>query len=395
MENFIQKAKEIEGLIIKDRRYLHQHPEVGLNLKNTVKYVSQQLIDIGYKPEIINEAGVVATLNSEHSGHTIMLRADMDALPMQEESGLPFASRIEAAHTCGHDMHTAMLLGAARIMMKYKNNYNGKVKFVFQPAEELLAGAKMMIEAGVMQNPKVEASFGMHVNSEENVGYLGYNETYTHASSDELIITVEGKGCHGAMPEKGIDPINVANHIYNAIQTLNAREIRSGEAAVITFGHFSGGSAMNIIPEKAVLHGTLRAYNTHIRDYIVERMKELTENIAKAFRAKGKLVIGSSVPSLKNDSDLVKFIVNTYEKAEDFSSKNVTVRTTMGSEDFAFYTRFAPAAFISLGAGTLNKSQRVSLHNPKVLFDENALHVGSALHAMVAQKWLYEKNKED
>lgn len=392
MKDFIEKAKEFEEFIVRDRRYLHENPEVGFDLVNTVKYVNQQLIEMGYAPVIVGGSGVVALLNPEHPGPTIMLRADMDALPMQEESDLSFASKINAAHTCGHDMHTAMLLGAARIMMKYKNEYNGKVKLVFQPAEELLGGAKMLINEGVMENPKVEASFGMHVNSEETVGYLGYNTAYTHASSDELTITVEGIGCHGAMPEKGIDPINTITHIYNAIQTLNAREIKSGEPAVITFGHLSAGSAMNIIPKSAMMHGSLRAYSTEIRNYIIERIGEITVNIATAFRAKGIFTPGASAPSVKNDADFVQFIVNAYEKMNGIQNKRTVVRTTMGSEDFAFYTRYAPAAFISLGAGLTDKSQIVSLHNPKVLLDEEALHIGSAVHAMIAHNWLEKKN---
>ena len=262
--SYLQRAQELYEQMVSDRRYLHQHPEVGMELPETTEYVIKRLAEMGCQPQRLG-GGVTATVTGNPQGKVFLLRADMDALPMEEKSGLPFASQRSCAHTCGHDRHTAMLLGAARMLKEREKELNGTVKFMFQPGEEVLAGAKSMVAAGILENPHVDAAMGAHMIPMIPVGFGGYGTGVVSASSDHLVIQIEGKGGHGAHPHTAVDPINIGVHIHLALQELISREVDPAEAVVLTFGKFQGGGAANIIPATAVMEGTLRTFNEELR----------------------------------------------------------------------------------------------------------------------------------
>ena len=235
--NYLQSAQALYEQMVRDRRHLHQHPEVGMDLPETCSYVMARLAEMGYQPRRLG-GGVTATVTGKPGGKVFLLRADMDALPMREESGLPFASQRSCAHTCGHDMHTAMLLGAAQLLRDRAAELNGTVKFMFQPGEEVLSGARSMIEAGILEDPHVDAAMGAHMIPMIPAGLGGYGTGVVSASSDHLVIRVEGRGGHGAHPQSTVDPINIGVHIHLALQELLSREADPAELVVLTFGKF-------------------------------------------------------------------------------------------------------------------------------------------------------------
>ena len=289
MHQFLAEAKALEEEIITNRRYLHEHPECGFELENTCRFVMEKLTEYGYEPQLICESGIVATLGKP--GKTILLRADMDALPMEEINDLPFRAKGNMAHTCGHDTHTAMLLGAAKILKQHEAELNGTVKLMFQPDEEGtsptgISGGDAMVSAGVLENPKVDAVMSQHITSGTmHIGELCVRKGPLLSSSDTFEITIEGVGTHGSQPHLGIDPIQVAVHIYQGIQNLIARELAPEEQTALTIGSMRAGDAANIIPNEAKLTGTLRATHEATRARFKTRIQEISECCAAAFRA--------------------------------------------------------------------------------------------------------------
>lgn len=392
MKSFLHSAQNIKNVLVKDRRHLHGIPEIGHDLPETTSYVKQRLLEIGYEPLELGHSGIVALAGRKKAGDkVILLRADMDALPLIEESGLPFASTNGHCHACGHDIHTAMLLGAAALLKEVDDQLEGTVKFMFQPAEEPITGAKDMLDAGVLENPKVDVAFGIHVNVEQPVGVFGYNNTYQCASSDSFQITIQGKGTHGAMPYRGVDPINVAAHIHIALQEIIAREVNAYDPLVITVGQLIAGQAMNIIPDTATMKGSIRAYSVATRDMAVRRLQEISECTARAFNATAITEILGSVPSMRCDADMVALMLEQLKSAAIEGAVFNEVKT-MGSEDFAFVSNRVPSAFLSLGCAFNTGRQKFALHNPHILFDEDCMPIGAAIHAAIAKNWL-SRNK--
>lgn len=383
MNYFLKRAGELAQEMTAHRRYLHQHAEIGNDLPMTTKYVTEQLRDIGLEPQEICPGGIMALVRGKKPGKTYLLRADMDALPMGEDNDLPFKSQTCNAHTCGHDLHTAMLLGAARMLKEREEELVGCVKLMFQPNEEGFQGAKAMIQAGLLENPRVDAASGMHVMLEEapSVGYCG---GYISASCDGFRITLTGKGCHGAMPQLGVDPIQAGVHIYQAFQGLIARETPPQETAVLTLGQFSAGSAPNIIPQTAVLQGTLRTYHKDLRAKLFRRMKEIVDSVAVGLGVKAEYTVLSDVPSCYNDPDLLKNLVGYLEAMG--GGKVVKAEPFTASDDVAFLSERVPFVYFQLGAGVPGNPH--AHHNPGVLFDEKALAYGAAIHAQCAFEWL-------
>ena len=258
--NYLQSAQALYEQMVRDRRHLHQHPEVGMDLPETCSYVMARLTEMGYQPRRLG-GGVTATVTGKPDGKVFLLRADMDALPMREESGLPFASQRSCAHTCGHDMHTAMLLGAAQLLRDRAAELNGTVKFMFQPGEEVLSGARSMIEAGILEDPHVDAAMGAHMIPMIPAGLGGYGTGVVSASSDHLVIRVEGRGEPRRPSPVHRGPYQHRRPHPSGAQELLSREADPAELVVLTFGKFQGGDAANIIPSSAVLEGTLRTFS--------------------------------------------------------------------------------------------------------------------------------------
>lgn len=371
------------------RRALHERAETGFALKETKKYIKEQLQALGYTPKDCGKAGIVAIIGKKGK-RCVMLRADMDALPMYENTGLPFACKSGNMHACGHDMHAAMLLGAAKLLKEREKELKGCVKLLFQPAEEILEGAKDCIEAGVLTDPKPQAAFALHVSTgnELPAGTIVLSTREISApAADYFEITVIGKSCHGATPEKGIDALNAAAHILLALQTLSSREQAVENPFVLTVGKLQAGSAGNAIAENACMQGTLRAYDETTRAYIKDRVTEIAKTTAKAFRAKASVRFLGGCPTLKNDLTLAAFAEREIKKLFGEKSLVKTDGRGGGSEDFAYFSHELPSLLLVIGAGEIKKGFEHPLHHSKTDFDENALGVGSKLLAHLAMQW--------
>lgn len=385
MKSFFERAHELNENLVRDRRYLHENAELGTELPVTTAYVMERLKEIGLEPVEICSSAVTAVIDSQKPGKTLLLRADMDALPMSEDNTLSFRTHTDAAHTCGHDLHAAMLLCAAQMLNERKNDFCGKVKLMFQPAEEIFAGASLMIENGILKNPDVDAAMAMHVALDTEPGTISYGSGYITSSCDGFKLTITGKGCHGAMPHTGIDPINVGVHIYQAFQELVARETPPLETAALTFGQFTAGSSTNIIPETAIMQGTLRTYNKELRAHLVERMKETSDLIGRAFGAKVEYTTYSAVPPTYVDPDMLEEMLG-YIRGMKAGLKESSGYITTPSEDFAFIAEQVPSIYIMNNAKT--DGNPYAQHNPGVIFNEDALPIGASIYAECAFNWL-------
>ena len=402
--NFLQEAIQDKEKMIADRHYLHTHPETGFDLTDTRAYVTKQLTEMGYDPVPCGRSGIVALAGGKKPGKVFLLRGDMDALPIREEADVDFASCNGKMHACGHDMHTTMLLEAARILKSHEEEIEGTVKLMFQPAEEIFEGSHDMIEAGVLKNPDVDAGLMIHVMAGMPfpVGTAVVSDGGVSApAADYFTINIQGKGCHGSMPNNGIDPINVAAHIVIALQEIHARELALVDDAVLTIGSIHAGNAGNAIPDTATLCGTIRTYDEEVRSAIKTRMSEISSHVAAAFRAEANVEFGSGCPTLKNDPELsactLKYIRELTGPHAAFSSGELAAMSgagkaskSAGSEDFAYVSQKIPTIMLALAAGHPEKGYLYPQHHPKVKFDEDALPTGAAIYAYAAIRWLEE-----
>jgi len=387
--NVIQEAQKNHETVVSWRRALHQIPELGLELPQTVAFVTGKLAEMGIPYEVYEDCSCV-TATIGNGGRCILLRGDMDALPVLEESGLEFASTTGLSHACGHDFHAASLLGAAKILKEHEVELPGTVKLIFQSAEEVFKGAAAAVRHGVMENPKVDAAFATHVFASMPLNTVAYGK-YPMASVYGFKIRVQGKGTHGSSPETGVDPLVVGANILLALQEIIAREIPGSEEVALTIGHFEGGSAANVIPDSAILAGTLRAFRPEMRAYVVPRITEIAESIAKAYRASVTVEELSSCPAVSVDDGMMELTLNAVsELGNGLVAANML--HAMGSEDFAVYSELVPSMIVALGAGVDDKTKWVGQHNPKIIFDERILLNEVALYVKVALDWL-EKNK--
>ncbi len=390
MNKFMEQAIAIKDDIVEYRRTIHSNPEVGAELPKTKAYVMDKLREFGYTPEEICESGIVTTIEGAKPGKTFLLRADMDALPMAEATSCDFKATNGAMHSCGHDMHTAMLLGAARLLKQNQDQIEGTVKLVFQPDEEGFTGAKKMIEAGVLVNPKVDAAMAMHVNSGTPSNLVVCGKGTSIGGCYRFRIVVKGTGCHGAMPETGVDPIFIAHHIYSGLQTILTREIPATKPAVITIGKFVGGDAPNIIPGEVIMEGTFRYLDKEMGEMVIGRMNDIVTSTAKTFRGEAELIELSSVPPLTNNNELADELTGYMKDIVGERGVFVYEGGGMGSEDFASFSHEVPSLYIILGAGAKNENPEfgVPMHNEKVVFNEDILPTGAAIHAYSAITWL-------
>lgn len=393
-----EKAKSLQGQLIDYRRYLHEHAEQGMELPLTTSFVMTKLKEMGYQPQEICKSGVIALAGGKKPGKTFLLRADMDALPIMERSDLPYKSKTQYMHACGHDLHTAMLLGAAKLLKLLEDEIEGTVKLMFQPAEEHLTGASAMIEAGLLENPDVDAAMMLHVfiTQEIPAGTLIITPGGpVMSTSDWFEIRIQGKGCHGAMPETGADPLNVLAHTHLALQAIISRELKPKDFAVITVGQMHGGHTSNVIPDTAYMTGTIRTDNNANREFIKMRMAEITENVAKTFRTSATVEYLNGCPSMTNDADLVEqlkvYSRNVLPEGQMVLAKKVENGAFVmlsGSDDFAFIAEKVPSVMAILSAGSAQEGYNHPLHHPQVRFSEAPLHIGSLIYANTAIEWL-------
>lgn len=386
-----QEALDIKGEIIKNRRHLHENPEVGMELPNTLDYVEKCLKEIGYEPKRLG-GGIVAEIGKD-GGKCFLLRGDMDALPVEEQADIPFKSLNGNMHACGHDCHTANLLGAAKLLKKHEDELCGKVRLMFQPGEETMEGAKSMVEAGVCQG--VDAALGIHVytNMPTPTGAVMLMGTKARmAAVDWFTINIKGKGCHGAQPQQGVDPLNVMVHIHLALQALNARELNPMDNLVVSIGQMHGGSISNVIPDEAFMSGTIRTMKNETRSRIKQRIIEIAEGIAATFSAEAHVEYGAGCPVLSNDKQLYGQVKEVLTKLEGVTVLDMDEEgeqmDSMSSEDFAYVANTVPSMFMFLSAGRSDEGYCYPLHHPKAIMDEEALPAGAATYAQVAIEWL-------
>lgn len=389
-----KEALAIKDTIVANRRHLHQNPELGLKLPKTAAFVEEKLREMGCEPKRIGGCGVVAVIGRKE-GKCFMIRGDMDALPVEEMADIDFKSTNGWMHACGHDCHTANLLGAAQLLKAHEDELEGQVKLMFQPAEETMDGAKMMVEGGLLENPKVDAALGMHVftNMELPAGTVfmtGADSKF--AAVDWFTIKITGKGCHGAQPNNGVDPLNVMAHIHLALQAINSREMDPADNMVLTIGQMHGGNTSNVIPQEAMMSGTIRTLKTETRDMVKTRMDAIVSTIASAFNAEAHVEYGSGCPVLFHNKELyaeVKGYLKTLEgvSALDLDDLGKTM-SNMGSEDFAYVANEVPSVFLGIAAGQPDQGYCYPQHHPKAMFHEDSLPAGAAAYAHIAMEWL-------
>ena len=405
-EKLLQEAEALRAQILAERRWLHENAETGFDLNKTHAFVKQELADMGYQPVDCGRAGIVALAGGKKPGKVFLLRADMDALPIQEESGVEFACKSGNMHACGHDLHTAMLLGAARLLKAHEAEIPGTVKLMFQPAEEIFEGSHDMIEAGLLENPKVDAALMIHVMAGMPfpAGTVIVSAPGVSApAADYFEIKVRGKGCHGSMPNTGIDPLTAAAHILIGLQELQARELAMDDRAVLTIGTMNAGTAANVIPGSVTMGGSIRTFDEETRAMLKKRMAEIAGGIAQAFRAEADVAFGSGCPTLVNDRDLSAccetYVKELLGKGKAFSVAELNAMSgggssskSAGSEDFAYVSQEVPSIMLALASGQPEKGYGYPQHHPMVKFDESVLAGGSAVYAYTALRWLEDHN---
>lgn len=380
------------------RRTLHRHPELGFDLPMTKALVKQALTEMGYTPQDCGKSGVIALAGGKRPGKVILLRGDMDALPIKEESGEEFSSEIEGVmHGCGHDMHTAMMLGVAKLLKAHEDEIEGTIKLEFQPAEEIFAGSSDMIANGLLENPHVDAAVMFHVIAGQPIPHgmvLVPGGGITMASCEQYDIVVHGKGGHGSTPENCIDPITAAAHIHLALQEINSRELDPHSYGVFTTGSFQAGVASNVIPDSATMKGTIRTIDPDnaVGAQIRERMTAIVEGIAAAYRCTADVTFHDYCPCMIVNKELAQSAL-TYmtellgQGALDMARIGAD-KPGGGSEDFAFVSHEVPTVSMFLSAGSSKEGYLYGQHHPKVRFDDSVLYEGSAAYVYMGLRWL-------
>jgi len=393
MTDFYTQAQELFKYTQSMRRDFHMHPELGFQEIRTAGIVARELQSIGLEVTTgIGKTGVVALIEGSRPGPTLLLRADMDALPIIELTGTEYASQNSGVmHACGHDGHTAILLTVAKMLNSSKDRFPGTIKLVFQPAEEGQGGAESMIADGVFENPKVDVTFGLHLWNERPVGWLGIAEGSTMAGAELFTIKITGKGGHGAMPHGAIDPVLTGAHIVTALQSVVSRNVAPLESAVVSVTQFHGGDAFNVIPQTVELGGTIRTFKLDVRDIVLKRVEEITVQTAESFGCKAEFTNTRLTPAVINDSRTIKIVQEAAGKVLPELKVDTSAPITMGSEDFAYMMEKVPGCFVFVGSANAEKGLNYSHHHPKFDVDERALVDAAALMAQSAVELLNSK----
>ena len=391
LERIKSLSQAYSDQVVEYRRYLHANPELSYQEFNTVKYVDEKLRSFGInKIESLATTGLVAEVKGKiPDKKTIALRADMDALPIVEANNVPYKSKNEGVmHACGHDVHTSSLLGTAKILNDVRDQFEGTVRFLFQPGEEKNpGGASYMIKDGALENPRPAGIIGQHVFPLLPAGKIGFREGMYMASADEIYLRVIGKGGHGAAPDLAIDPIVIASHIIIALQQIISRNASPKQPTVLTFGNIIGKGATNIIPDEVNIAGTFRAMNEVWRESGLEKIKKMAESIAEGMGGRCEVDISRGYPYLENNPELTRRLKLAAE--EYVGKENVyDIDITLGAEDFAYYSQIIPASFYRLGTSNVEKGIKSYVHTPTFDIDEDALKIGPGLMAWMAVKEL-------
>ena len=379
--------------IAADRRYLHAHAETGFDLNDTFAYVWKCLTDMGLAPRKCGKCGIIADIGQGKVA--VLLRADMDALPIREEADVSFASPNGCMHACGHDMHTAILLEAARLLKARENEMMGRVRLMFQPAEEPLLGAADMLKNGLLDGVMVHAAFMIHVLTKVDLpaGTVIVSAPGVSAPAAGMFeVQIHGKGCHGAMPHTGIDPITIAAHTVLNLQQIQTRELSLTQSCALTIGMLQAGETANVIPDSAVLRGSLRAFDDETHQYLIRRVEEIAVQTAALFRGSAEVKLLGGAPTLINDEKLSETMLPTLrellgeERVLLSSELGGEAKKSSGSEDFANVSHAVPSLMVALAAGNPADGYTYPAHHPKTAFDEAVLPVGAAVYAQMALK---------
>ncbi|MGA7875851.1 MAG: amidohydrolase [Desulfoferrobacter sp.] len=388
-----KQVLELDDEVIRLRRDFHQHPELGFEELRTSKKVMEYLEQLGLEPKQITKTGVVATLHGKQPGPTVMLRADMDALPVQEENEVPYRSvNPGIMHACAHDGHTAMLLVAAKILSRYRDKITGNIKFVFEPNEENVA-ALQMIEDGVLEDPKVDACFGIHLWSTLESGKMAITAGPVMAGMNHFDLIIKGKGGHTATPQNSIDPILTSASVIQAVQAIQTREISVLQPTIIMFGQIEGGTASNIIPDKVTLKGTMRflhEINEGDEEGPAKRFERIVANTCKAYRADYELDFVSGHPTLVNDRALTEVVKSVAQQILEgpSPSEQIVSYISLAGEDFSEFAARVPGVFYFVGAGNRQKETDFPHHHPRFNIDEDVLKLGVEMHVRTALQYL-------
>ena len=379
-------ARDILPWMTEIRRDLHQHPELGLEEHRTAKRVQETLDELGIEHiDGLAQTGVLGLIRGRGAGPTVALRADLDALPLQDAKDVPYRSRIDGKmHACGHDIHTSILLGAAKILKRMESDLAGTVKLIFQPAEETVGGARMLIEEGVLENPSVEAIFGLHVDPGRPVGVFGLHYGQRNASSDNLHIVIHGRAGHGAYPASAVDAIVAAAQVVTAVQTVVSRNVDARDSAVVSFGIIQGGTQGNILADRVELTGTVRTLDGHTRELVLHRIRETAEGVAAGLGASAEVNIDPSSDPLINDNRMVEVVRANAESRAGADHIEVFPKPNMGVEDFGYYVSHVPGAFFSIGVRNDARGIVHPVHHPGFDADEESMAYGAAIQVLNA-----------
>ena len=390
----LDEADALLGRAVDLRRRIHRHPEVGLDLPHTQAVVLEALDGLGYQVRTGAKcSSVVATLDGPHAGPTVLLRGDMDALPMHEDTGLGFASEVEGAmHACGHDAHTAMLASAARLIAAHRDDLHGRVLLMFQPGEEGFFGARIMIEEGLLEgdraHPAPSAAFAIHQTAHQEAGRVGTKGGPLAASSDEIQIEVRGRGGHASAPHLALDPVPAACEIALALQTMVSRRVNVFDPAVVTIAHIDAGTTDNVIPESAQMQGTVRAVSDATRSTVLEQVQRVVDGIAAAHGVEATLTVPQGYPPTINDDGMAAFALDVAREVAGDDVVERMAHPVMGAEDFSFVLQRVPGAMVRLGTAPPGVEHPAPNHSNRMTLHEPAMAVGIALHAGWALRYL-------
>lgn len=388
-----QIRSEIRALnpqLVKWRRHLHQYPELGFQEKLTSEFVAQKLQnwDIEHQTGIA-QTGIVATIKSSYPGPVLAIRADMDALPIQEENNILYRSRHNGVmHACGHDGHTAIALGTAYYLSNHRDSFRGTVKIIFQPAEEHPGGAKPMIEAGVLKNPDVDAIVGLHLWNRLPIGTIGVRSGALMAAVECFRCDILGKGGHGAMPDQTIDAVVVSAQVVNALQTIVARNVNPLDSAVVTVGEIRGGTALNVIADQAYLSGTVRYFKPKLEGYLSRRVEDVIAGVCQSYGAKYELDYWQLYPSVINDAKIANLVRSVALEVVETPLGVVPECQTMASEDMSFFLREVPGCYFFLGSANAEQGLDYPHHHPRFNFDESALITGVEMFVRCVEQFI-------